>query len=74
VFALLKIQNSKHQIPSKHQNPMIQMTQTKKVFIGTDMPGVGNADLRSLQKKIFNAFVLGIGICLEFVIWNLFIS
>jgi len=35
------------------------------------MPGVGNADLRSLQKKISNDFIKDIGICnLEFI-WNL---
>jgi len=43
------------------------MTQTKMVnkFIARYLPWVGNADLRSLQENIVNAFVYEIGI------WNL---
>jgi hypothetical protein len=57
-----KIPNPKHQITNKLQAPMTKTKRRETDF--QELVRGGNANLRSLQKKIFNAFVLVIGI------WN----
>jgi hypothetical protein len=57
--AKVRNENHKFQAPNYKQAPSNNdpMTKIKKTLIARALPGVGNADLRSLQKKFSNAFV-----------------
>jgi hypothetical protein len=62
-----KFPSTKHQTNAKFQCPKRRNGKLRPIAL----PWVGNADLRSLQKKIQIVFVLDIGIWnLEFI-WNL---